>query len=273
MAMRETVFISETDEYLFAQGTHYDIYKKLGAHLSIEDGKEGVFFAVWAPHAAKVHVVGDFNGWNDTLHPMKKLGRSGVWEVFVDEVKTYDKYKYQITASNGNTFLKADPYAFYQETNGRTASMVYDIGGYNWQDDKYQKDLSKKDIYSSPMNVYEVNFLSWKRGENYEYYTYDKLTEELIPYVKEMGYTHIEIMPITEYPFDGSWGYQVTGYFAITSRLGTPQQFMHFVDECHKRGIKVIIDLPSCGAYDLFLTRPELFIKDKKQKQSKLQSG
>ena len=232
----------EEQLFLFNQGTYYHAYELLGCHMEEKNGKTGAYFRVWAPNAKKVNLVGDFNGWNDTLHPMKKLGRSGVWEVFVDEVKTYDKYKYQITASNGNTFLKADPYAFYQETNGRTASMVYDIGGYNWQDDKYQKDLSKKDIYSSPMNVYEVNFLSWKRGENYEYYTYDKLTEELIPYVKEMGYTHIEIMPITEYPFDGSWGYQVTGYFAITSRLGTPQQFMHFVDECHKNGIGVILD-------------------------------
>ena len=232
----------EEQLFLFNQGTYYHAYELLGCHMEEKKGKTGAYFRVWAPNAKKVSLVGDFNGWNDTLHPMKKLDRSGVWEVFVDEVKTYDKYKYQITASNGNTFLKADPYAFYQETNGRTASMVYDIGGYNWQDDKYQKDLSKKDIYSSPMNVYEVNFLSWKRGENYEYYTYDKLTEELIPYVKEMGYTHIEIMPITEYPFDGSWGYQVTGYFAITSRLGTPQQFMHFVDECHKNGIGVILD-------------------------------
>ncbi|MBR4002781.1 MAG: 1,4-alpha-glucan branching protein GlgB [Clostridia bacterium] len=232
----------EEQLFLFNQGTYYHAYELLGCHMEEKKGKTGAYFRVWAPNAKKVNLVGDFNGWNDTLHPMKKLGRSGVWEVFVDEVKTYDKYKYQITASNGNTFLKADPYAFYQETNGKTASMVYDIGGYNWQDDKYQKDLSKKDIYSSPMNVYEVNFLSWKRGENYEYYTYDKLTEELIPYVKEMGYTHIEIMPITEYPFDGSWGYQVTGYFAITSRLGTPQQFMHFVDECHKNGIGVILD-------------------------------
>ena len=232
----------EEQLFLFNQGTYYHAYELLGCHMEEKKGKTGAYFRVWAPNAKKVSLVGDFNGWNDTLHPMKKLDRSGVWEVFVDEVKTYDKYKYQITASNGNTFLKADPYAFYQETNGRTASMVYDIGGYNWQDDKYQKDLSKKDIYSSPMNVYEVNFLSWKRGENYEYYTYDKLTEELIPYVKEIGYTHIEIMPITEYPFDGSWGYQVTGYFAITSRLGTPQQFMHFVDECHKNGIGVILD-------------------------------
>ena len=228
--------------FLFNQGTYYHAYELLGCHLETKKDKTGAYFRVWAPNAKKVSLVGDFNGWNGNIHPMKKLNRSGIWEVFVNEVHIYDKYKYQITGADGNTFLKADPYAFYQETNGKTASMVYDIGGYVWQDENYRKELNKKDIYASPMNVYEVNFLSWKRGENYEYYTYDKLTEELIPYVKEMGYTHIEIMPITEYPFDGSWGYQVTGYFAITSRLGTPQQFMHFVDECHKNGIGVILD-------------------------------
>ncbi len=228
--------------YLFNQGTYYHAYNLLGCHLVKAQNKTGAFFRVWAPNAKSVSVVGDFNGWNATLNKMKKLEKSGIWEVYVEEVSIYQKYKYQITTKKGEKILKADPYAFYQETNGHDASMVYDISGYTWQDKKYLESVNNKNIYSSPMNIYEVNFLSWRRGENYEYYTYNKLTEELIPYVKEMGYTHIEIMPLTEFPFDGSWGYQVTGYFAITSRLGTPQQFMHFVDECHKNNIGVILD-------------------------------
>ena len=232
----------EKQLYLFNQGTYYHAYELLGCHFDTVKGVKGAFFRVWAPNAKKVSVVGDFNCWQANEHVMTKLDKSGIWEVFVKDVKVYDKYKYHITTRKNQTFLKADPYAFYQETNGRTASMVYDISGYNWQDSEYIKNKNKKDIYASPMNIYEVNLLSWKRGENYSYYTYNKLTEELIPYVKEMGYTHIEIMPITEYPYDGSWGYQVTGYFAITSRLGTPQEFMHFVDECHKNNIGVILD-------------------------------
>ncbi len=232
----------EEQIFLFNQGTYYHAYELLGCHFDTLDECQGAFFRVWAPNAKHVSVVGDFNGWNGDIHPMHKLGRSGIWEVFVKNCNTYDKYKYAITTKKNQVILKADPYAFYQETNGRTASMVYDISGYDWQDKKYYEQLNKKDIYTSPMNIYEVNFLSWKRGENYEYYTYNRLAEELVPYVKEMGYTHIEIMPITEYPFDGSWGYQVTGYFAITSRLGTPQEFMHFVDVCHQNGIGVILD-------------------------------
>lgn len=228
--------------YLFNQGTYYHAYNFLGCHLVKDKNKTGAYFRVWAPNAKSVSLVGDFNSWQGNKHKMKKLEKSGVWEVYVDSVEIYQKYKYQITTKKGENILKADPYAFYQETNGHDASMVYDISGYKWEDEKYQNDLKNKDIYASPMNIYEVNFLSWRRGENYEYYTYDRLTEELIPYVKDMGYTHIEIMPLTEFPFDGSWGYQVTGYFAITSRLGTPQQFMHFVDECHKNNIGVILD-------------------------------
>ncbi|MBR1985070.1 MAG: 1,4-alpha-glucan branching protein GlgB [Clostridia bacterium] len=232
----------DTQLFLFNQGTYYHAYELLGCHFATVNGKNGAYFRVWAPRAKSVSLVGDFNNWDRSKHKMKKLSDSGVWETFVENPKIYDKYKYSILTTKNQIILKADPYAFYQETNGRTASMVYDIGGYIWKDKKYQENLKKKDIYSSPMNIYEVNTLSWRRGENYSYYTYDQLTEELIPYVKEMGYTHIELMPITEYPFDGSWGYQVTGYFAITSRLGTPQAFMRFVDECHKNGIGVILD-------------------------------
>ena len=235
MTIKEQIF-------LFNQGTYYHAYNFLGCHLVKNEKKTGAFFRVWAPNAKSVSVVGDFNSWNENCHKMKRIENSGVWESYVENVKIYDKYKYQITTFKGEVNLKQDPYAFYQETNGHDASMVYDISGYIWKDKKYQEDLKTKDIYSLPMNIYEVNFLSWRRGENYEYYTYNRLTEELIPYVRDMGYTHIEIMPLTEFPFDGSWGYQVTGYFAITSRLGTPQDFMHFVDECHKNNIGVILD-------------------------------
>ena len=232
----------EESVFLFNQGTYYHSYEFLGCHYDTVDGVDGAFFRVWAPRAKSVCVMGDFNGWTENAHKCKKIGNSGVWEVFVPNTKKYDKYKYQILTQKNQKLLKADPYAFYQETNGRTASMVYNFDNYKWGDDNYQKAKKTKNVYESPMNIYEVNFLSWKRNQNYEYYTYNQLTEELIPYVKEMGYTHIEIMPLTEYPFDGSWGYQVTGYFAITSRLGTPEEFMRFVDTCHQNDIGVILD-------------------------------
>lgn len=232
----------EESVFLFNQGTYYHAYEFLGCHYDTVDGVDGAFFRVWAPHAKSVCVMGDFNGWTENAHKCKKIGNSGIWEVFVAGTKKYDKYKYQILTHKNQKLLKADPYAFYQETSGKTASMVYNFDKYKWGDEKWQKEKKRKNVYESPMNIYEVNFLSWKRNENYRYYTYNQLTEELIPYVKEMGYTHIEIMPLTEYPYDGSWGYQVTGYFAITSRLGTPEEFMHFVDTCHQNNIGVILD-------------------------------
>ncbi|MBQ3047534.1 MAG: 1,4-alpha-glucan branching protein GlgB [Clostridia bacterium] len=232
----------EEQLFLFNQGTYYHCYEFMGNHFKTYKNKKGSMFRVWAPNAKAISVVGDFNNWQQNQNPMKKLNNGGVWECFVPNTKKYDKYKYAIVTAQNTTILKADPYAFYQETNGKTASMVYDISGYNWQDKNYFKNKQKNNVYKSPMNVYEVNFLSWKRHQDYTYYTYKDLEKELIPYVKEMGYTHIEIMPITEYPYDGSWGYQVTGYFAITSRLGTPQEFMHFIDECHKNNIGVILD-------------------------------
>ena len=232
----------EESVFLFNQGTYYHAYEFLGCHFDTVKGVDGAFFRVWAPRAKSVCVLGDFNNWTEKVNKCKKIDNSGVWEVFIPNVKTYDKYKYQITTTKNKKLLKADPYALYQETNGKTASMVYNFGNYKWQDKEYQKAKKSKNVYESPMNIYEVNFLSWKRNENYSYYTYNQLTEELIPYVKEMGYTHIEIMPLTEYPYDGSWGYQVTGYFAITSRLGNPEEFMHFVDTCHQNGIGVILD-------------------------------
>ncbi len=224
--------------YLFHQGTYYQCYEFLGCHLQ-EDG--GAIFRTWAPNAKAVSVVGDFNDWQPSASAMTKITKSGIWEVFVPNAKIFDKYKLHITSKN-KSFLKSDPYAFMNETSGRTASIVYDYKGYPWSDENYLKYRKNKNIYSSPVNIYEVNFASWKRQEDGSYYTYKMIADELIPYVVSMNYTHIEVMPINEYPFDGSWGYQVTGYFSVTSRFGTPKDFMYFVDECHKAGLGVIVD-------------------------------
>lgn len=226
--------------YLFHQGTYYQAYEYMGAH-PCPDGK-GYVFRTWAPNASRINVVGDFNGWDNTKNPMKKISDGGVWEAVVQDAKQFDKYKFEIVDKNNYARLKADPYAFMNETNGKTASIVYDIKGYNWNDQGYLKYRNNKNNYESPMNIYEVNFGSWKKQSDCSYYTYRMLADELIPYVVDMGYTHIEIMPLTEYPFDGSWGYQVTGYFSPTSRFGEPKDFMYFVDKCHEWGISVIMD-------------------------------
>ena len=226
--------------YLFHQGTYYQAYEYMGAH-PCPDGK-GYVFRTWAPNAIRINVVGDFNGWDNTKNPMKKISDGGVWEAVVQDAKQFDKYKFEIVDKNNYARLKADPYAFMNETNGKTASIVYDIKGYNWNDQGYLKYRNNKNNYESPMNIYEVNFGSWKKQSDCSYYTYRMLADELIPYVVDMGYTHIEIMPLTEYPFDGSWGYQVTGYFSPTSRFGEPKDFMYFVDKCHEWGISVIMD-------------------------------
>lgn len=228
--------------YLFHQGTYYHAYDFLGCHPYEKKGEKGYVFRTWAPNASKICVVGDFNNWNNTSNPMKKLSDEGVWEVYIPNVSQFQMYKYEITDSNNYARLKGDPYAFMQETNGRTASIVYDIDGYNWKDGGYIDYRKSKDNYSTPMNIYEVNFASWKKQCDCSYYTYRMLADELVPYVVDMGYTHIEIMPLTEYPFDGSWGYQVTGYFAPSSRFGEPKDFMYFVDKCHENGISVILD-------------------------------
>lgn len=228
--------------YLFHQGTYYQAYEYLGSHPFEKNGKKGYVFRTWAPNALKVSVVGDFNGWNNAISPMKKISTDGVWEAYIENVQEMQMYKYEITDQNNYARLKGDPYAFMQETNGKTASIVYDISGYDWQDEGFIQYRNKKNNYASAMNVYEVNFASWKKQSDCSYYTYRMLADELIPYVVDMGYTHIEIMPITEYPFDGSWGYQVTGYFAPSSRFGTPKDFMYFIDKCHENGLTVIMD-------------------------------
>ncbi len=225
--------------YLFHQGTNYTAYDFMGAHFACVNGKNGVVFRVWAPRASGVSVVGDFNGWNADASPMNRISDGGTYELFIEDLKEYDAYKFAVK-HNGKTVFKADPYAFHAETSPATASKIYSLDGYVWGDGEYM--AKRLPPYNRPVNIYEVNLASWKRHDDGNYYTYREYAKELVDYVCAMGYTHIELMPITEYPFDGSWGYQQTGYFAISSRFGTPKDFMFFVDECHRRGISVIID-------------------------------
>ena len=225
--------------YLFHEGSNARAYEFLGAHL-LPDGS--VVFRVWAPNAVNVAVSGDFNGWNETANPMKPIGNSGIWETFIKGIKVYDTYKYAITGSDKKTRMKADPYGFHTETRPDTATKFYDISIFKWNDEEWQKQKKLNSVYSSPVNIYEVHAGSWKQHDDGNFYSYRDLAKSLIPYVKDMGYTHIEFLPLTEYPFDGSWGYQVTGYFAPTSRYGTPEDFAYLINECHKNGIGVILD-------------------------------
>ena len=224
--------------YLFHQGTNYNAYNYMGAHFARVNGKNGVVFRTWAPNAKKVSVVGDFNGWDAEKNPMARISDGGVFETFIENIENYASYKFAIT--NYSTILKADPYAFHSETPSKTASKVYDLDGYEWKDGEYIS--RRKPLYSKPVNIYEVNLASWKRKDNGDYYTYKELSKELVNYVVNSGYTHVEFMPVSEYPYDGSWGYQVTGYYSITSRFGTPKDFMMLVDAFHQKGIGVIID-------------------------------
>ena len=224
--------------YVFHQGKNYRAQEFLGAH-KVEEGK--YVFRVWAPHAQGVSVVGTFNDWNDTSAPMAKLNDGGVWEAYVEGVKNYDCYKFAIFTAKDRKYLKADPYAIHAETRPGTASKIYE-GDYTWRDGAWLKKRKSTSIYKSPLNIYEVHAGSWRRYEDGNTLSYRDLARELVSYVKDMGYTHIELLPLAEFPFDGSWGYQVTGYFAVTSRYGTPDDFKYFVDECHRAGIGVIID-------------------------------
>ena len=241
---------TEMDCYLFGQATHYDIYRKMGAHVMTENGESGVCFDVWAPHADRVYVIGEFNGWNETSHEMHRVepDTMGVYELFVPGVKLGCMYKYLIIARDGRRLYKADPYANYAQLRPETASIVTDISHLKWTDTTWMKHralLTKETIYEQPMAIYEVHPGSWMRHPGREddgFYSYRDLAKSLIAYVKEMGYTHIELMGISEYPFDGSWGYQVTGYYAPTSRYGTPEDFAYLVNECHKNKIGVILD-------------------------------
>ncbi len=232
----------EVPVYLFRQGTNFAAQKYFGAHLVEQGGQSGVVFRVWAPHARAVSVVGDFNDWVPGSHPMSKVDGDSVWEVFIPGVQQYDVYKYCVTTPGDQLLFKSDPFAFHAETRPSNASKVFDVEGYPWQDDAWVRTQKKTDAVHSPMNIYEMHMGAWKTKEGDLPYNYSELADELVPYLQKMGYTHVELLPITEYPFDGSWGYQVTGYFAPTSRYGTPYDFMSFVDKMHRAGIGVILD-------------------------------
>ena len=237
--------IGELDRYLFGEGRHYQLYHKLGAHPYKYRGQDGYYFAVWAPHAAAVSLVGDFNAWNPDATPMKPVADSGIYELFVPGLGVGQLYKFAITTHTGTILFKADPYAFSAEYRPGTASVTADIRGFKWNDSKWMESRAGTDPVKAPISIYEVHLGSWKkknRPEKDGYYTYMEAAHELADYVLEMGYTHVELMGIAEHPYDGSWGYQVTGYFAPTSRYGTPAEFMYFVNYLHKKGIGVILD-------------------------------
>ena len=237
--------LSDFDLYLIGEGTHYKSYEKLGAHIRKIKGKSGVHFAVWAPNAETVSVIGDFNKWNKKRHPMRLSGNSGIWELFIPGIGEGEIYKFWVKSKfNNYAEEKADPYGFYFEVRPKSASIVADINKHKWTDNAWMTQRQGKNWLESPVSIYEVHFGSWVRmaEENNRLLTYRELAQNLIPYVKEMGYTHIELMPVMEHPLDESWGYQVIGYFAPTSRFGTPEDFMYFVDQCHLNNIGVILD-------------------------------
>lgn len=256
--------LTDFDLHLFAEGNHHRIYEKLGAHVTQVDGIEGVYFAVWAPNARNVSVLGDFNLWDGRQHQMRK-GQTGVWELFIPGLKTGEHYKYEIKNIEGHIYEKSDPYGFGQEVRPKTASIVTHLEAYQWQDENWLETRRHTDPLTQPISVYEVHLGSWLHASSSEpgkrpdgtletvvpvselnpgarFLTYRELAAKLIPYVKDTGYTHIELLPVAEHPFDGSWGYQVTGYYAPTSRYGSPEDFMYFVDQCHQNGIGVIVD-------------------------------
>mgnify|MGYP003599673302 FL=1 len=243
MSTKTTKKHSENDVplYLFHEGSNSNAYEYFGSHRK---NKNTVVFRVWAPDAKNVSVTGDFNDWSETENPMKPLKNSGgVWEAEIKNIKPYDMYKYCITAADGRTLMKCDPYGFHMETRPGTATKYYEIDDcYEWHDEKWVEGRNGKNIYESPVNIYEIHAGSWKQYDDGNFYSYRALADSLVPYVKKMGYTHIEFMPLTEYPFDGSWGYQVTGYFAATSRYGEPKDLMYLIDKCHGNGIGVILD-------------------------------
>lgn len=239
--------ITKDDCYLFGKGINYEIYNKLGAHITEMNGVKGTYFAVWAPHAENVAVIGDFNDWLGFNHNMKMENDSGIWELFIPEVEEGAMYKYVISTKSGDTLYKADPYGYWSELRPGNASRVADIDTYKWNDSKWITQKAKENHYEQPMSIYEVHPGSWRKdfkGPDDEdgFYSYRRMADELVKYVKDMGYTHVELMGIMEHPFDGSWGYQVVGYYAPTARFGTPQDFMYLVDAFHKAGIAVILD-------------------------------
>lgn len=235
--------LSDYDLYLYHQGTNYHSYQMFGAHLIEQAGQKGVRFTVWAPHAQAVSVVGSFNEWNESTSPMQRLKEDGsIWSLFIPQLTEGCVYKYAIRTHWGETILKADPYGYYAEVRPNTASVVYDLRTYNWKDHAWYETKQSAAAYEKPMLTYEVHLGSWRLNAEGEFLTYREAADQLVDYVKSMHYTHIELMPLNEYPFDGSWGYQATGYYAVTSRYGEPRDFMYLVDLCHQNGIGVILD-------------------------------
>jgi 1,4-alpha-glucan branching enzyme len=241
---RFPLVITDFDEYLFGQGTHYRTYEKMGAHVLTLDGVPGVHFAVWAPNASRVSVVGDFNRWDGRHHPLQNRGASGLWELFVPGLQVGDLYKFEVRGKNGYLANKSDPYAFGSEVRPNSASRVCDVRRYQWRDGEWMERRRHTAWLEQPMSVYEVHLGSWRRvgDQGNRWLTYRELADQLVPYVQEMGFTHIELLPVSEHPFDGSWGYQTIGYFAPTSRFGTPEDFAALVDRCHQAGIGVLLD-------------------------------
>lgn len=236
--------VSEFDLFLFGEGRNWEIYNKLGAHVREVDGVKGVNFAVWAPNAESVQVVADFNHWDGQSHPMRKHIPAGVWELFVPGIDAGEKYKFRIKTRGGNSIDKTDPFGFYAELPPRTASVVSKLDDYEWQDSSWLDRRASRDPLKDPINIYELHLGSWRRDPegHHGWMNYRRIAHELVDYCKEMGFTHVELMPISEHPFTGSWGYQTVGYFGVTSRYGTPEDFMYFVDHCHQNGIGVILD-------------------------------
>ena len=236
--------LSDFDRHLISSGTHYELYRKLGANLVEHQGFKGVHFAVWAPNARAVSVVGSFNSWDGRRHQMRMLGSSGIWEIFIPNIGEGELYRFEIHGADGNLHVKVDPLAKLSEVRPATASITTHLDGYEWGDDLYMATHWATKVFGSPMNIYEVHAGSWRRdpANPDRFLNWDELAETLIPYLKEMGYTHVEFLPLAEHPLDESWGYQVTGYYSPTSRYGTPDQFRHFVDLCHQNEIGVIVD-------------------------------
>ncbi|MBU0482244.1 MAG: 1,4-alpha-glucan branching protein GlgB [Proteobacteria bacterium] len=241
---RATPQLSDDDKYLFNHGTHYELYRKLGAHPVTIDGIAGTIFRVWAPNARRVSVIGDFNAWDGRVHQMRILDRSGIWELFIPGIAQGEAYKFEIRSQEMAIIEKSDPFQFYSELRPKTASVVWNIDDFEWHDQEWLATARKTSPYDKPMSIYEVHLGSWQRdpGDPARFLTYKELAGTLVPYVKKMGFTHIELMPIMEHPLDESWGYQCTGYFCTTSRHGLPQEFKYFVDACHQNGIGIILD-------------------------------
>ncbi|MBM7704802.1 1,4-alpha-glucan branching enzyme [Bacillus iocasae] len=240
--MESTIQPTEFDVHLFHEGSLYESYSLFGAHLVEENHVQGVRFCVWAPQAKEVRVVGDFNDWNGSNHRLMKISEQGIWMLFVPSLKQGTIYKYEIHTLDNRSFLKSDPYAFYSEERPNTASVVYNLEGYKWNDQYWKRKKKTKKPYDSPLFIYELHAGTWKKHKDGSLYTYSELADELIPYISEHGFTHIELLPLVEHPFDRSWGYQGTGYYSATSRYGSPKELMDFIDRCHQESIGVILD-------------------------------